>query len=56
MMNIQLIIALLIGLAAFIYIGKQIIKQFTQTEKDPKCDNCPVPDGIREIGKKEKGS
>ena len=55
-MDIQLIIALLLGLIAFIYIGKQMIKQFTQTEKDPKCDNCPVPDGIQEIRKKEKGS
>ena len=56
LMDIQLIIALLLGLIAFIYIGKQMIKQFTQTEKDPKCDNCPVPDGIQEIRKKEKGS
>ena len=55
-MDIQLIIALLLGLIAFIYIGKQMIKQFTQIEKDPKCDNCPVPDGIQEIGKKEKGN
>ena len=55
-MDIQLIIALLLGLIAFIYIGKQMIKQFTQTEKDPKCENCPIPDGIQEIGKKEKGS
>ena len=55
-MDIQLIIVLLLGLIAFIYIGKQMIKQFTQTEKEPKCDNCPVPDDIRAIGKKEKGS
>ena len=55
-MDIQLIIALLLGLIAFIYIGKQMIKQFTQSEKDTKCDSCPVPDGIQEIGKKEKGS
>ena len=55
-MDIQLIIALLLGLIAFIYIWKHIIKQFTQTEKDPKCDNCPVPDGVQEIEKKEKGS
>ena len=55
-MDIQLIIALLLGIIAFIYIGKQMIKQFTQTEQDPKCDNCPVPDGIKGIGEKEKGS
>ena len=55
-MDIQLIIALLLGLIAFIYLGKQMIKQFIQTEIDPKCDNCSVPDGIQEIGKKENGS
>jgi len=55
-MDIQLIIALFLSLIAFFYIGKQMIKQFTQTVKDPKCDNCPVPDGIQEIGKKEIGS
>jgi len=47
-MDIQLIIALLLSLIAFIYIGKQMIKQFTQTEKDPKCDNCPVPESRQE--------
>ena len=55
-MDIQLIIALLLGLIAFIYIGKQMIKQFTQTERDSKCDNCPVPDGIQKIGIKEKSN
>ena len=55
-MDIQLIIAILLGLIAFIYIVKQMIKQFTQTEKNPKCDNCPVPGDIQEIGKKEIGS
>ena len=55
-MDIQLIIALLLGLIAFIYIVKQMIKQFTQSEKDPKCDNCPIPDDIQKIGKKQKGS
>ena len=52
-MDIQLIIALLLGLIAFIYTGKRMINQFNQTEKDPKCDNCPVSDGIQKIGKKE---
>ena len=43
-MDIQLIIAMLLGLIALIYIGRQMIKQFTQTEKESKCDNCPVPE------------
>ena len=55
-MDIQLTIAFLLGIIAIIYTGKQIIKQFNQTEKDPKCDNCPVTDDIQEIGKKEKVS
>jgi len=54
-MDIQLIITLLLALIAFIYIGKQMIKQFTQTEKALKCDNCPIPDGIQKIGKRERG-
>ena len=55
-MDIQLIIALLFGLIAFIYIGKQMIKQLTRIEKDPKCGNCPVPEGIQKIGNKKEDS
>ena len=47
-MDIQLIIAILLGLIALVYVGRQMIKQFTQTEKDPKCDNCPVPESRQE--------
>ena len=47
-MDIQLIIAILLGLIAFIYVGRQMIKQFTETEKGPKCDNCPVPESRQE--------
>ncbi len=43
-MDFQLITALFLGFIALFYVGKKFIKQFTQTEKDPKCDNCPVPD------------
>ncbi|MBC8256962.1 MAG: hypothetical protein H8E85_06595 [Candidatus Marinimicrobia bacterium] len=43
-MDIQLIIAILLGIIAFIYLGKKIIKQFTHVEKDPKCEDCPVPE------------
>ena len=50
-MNIQLTIAILLGLIASTYIMREMIKQFTQTEKDPKCDNCPIPDGIQEVEK-----
>ena len=47
-MDIQLIIAILLGLIASIYVGRQMIKQFTETEKYPKCDNCPVPESRQE--------
>ena len=47
-MDIQLVIAILMGLIALFYIGRQMIKQFTQSEKDPKCDNCPVPESRQE--------
>jgi uncharacterized membrane protein YuzA (DUF378 family) len=40
----QTVIAILIGIAAFIYVLRIFIKQFSQSEKDPKCENCPVPD------------
>jgi hypothetical protein len=41
---IQNFIAIIIGMAALIYVVKKIMGQFTKTETDPKCDNCPVPD------------
>ena len=47
-MDIQLIIAILLGLIALVYVGRQMIKQFTQTEKDPKGDNCPLPESRQE--------
>ena len=53
-MDIQLTIAIFLGFIAFTYIVREMIKQFTQTEKDPKCDNCPIPDDIQEVGKQEK--
>ena len=52
-MDIQLIIAIFLGLIALIYVGRQMIKQFTQTEKDPKCDNCPVPESRQKIENRE---
>ena len=52
-MDIQLIIAMLLGLIALIYVGRQMIKQFTHTEKNPKCDNCPVPESRQEAENKK---
>ena len=44
MMDVQLFLAIIIGVLAFLYLFKMFKKQFTQIEKDPKCDNCPIPD------------
>ena len=40
----QTVIAILVGIAAFIYVIKIIITQLSQSEKNPKCENCPIPD------------
>ena len=39
-------VAILIGIAAFIYVINIFGKQLFQTEKNPKCENCPVPEII----------
>ena len=41
-MDIQLIIALIMGLGAFLYILKKIIRQFHYSEADPACEDCEV--------------
>ena len=48
----QTVIAILIGITAVIYVVKIIINQLSQSEKNPKCENCPVP----EILNKQKKS
>ncbi|MCJ7801442.1 MAG: hypothetical protein MUP82_03690 [Candidatus Marinimicrobia bacterium] len=47
----QNILAILIGVVAFIYVVKIIINQLSHSEKNPKCENCPVP-GIMNKQKK----
>ena len=42
----QIVITILIGIVAFIYVLKIIINQLSQSEKNPKCENCPVPELI----------
>lgn len=50
-------LAIIIGIAAFIYVINIFRKQLFQAEKNPKCDNCPVPEIINknyiEINKKQ---
>ncbi len=40
----QNILAIIIGIVASIYVIKIFIRQFSQSEKNPKCENCPIPD------------
>ena len=41
---IQNIITVTIGMAALIYVLSLIKKQFSKSETNPKCENCPIPD------------
>jgi len=44
----QNILAIVIGLVALVYVIKTIIKQFSQIETNPKCEDCPVPEIINQ--------
>ena len=43
-MDIQLILAVILGIAAAVYVIRRILMQFSHTEKVAICDKCPVPD------------
>ena len=47
----QTVIAIVIGIAALVYVLKIVIKQLSQSEKNPKCENCPVPEIINRQNK-----
>ncbi len=47
-MDYQLIFAVIIGLLALLYILRKFIRQTTHIEKDPKCEDCPVPDSRKQ--------
>jgi hypothetical protein len=47
----QNVLAIIIGIAAFVYVLKIIINQLSQSEKNPKCENCPVPEIINRQNK-----
>ena len=51
-MDMQLPIAIIIGVTALLYLFKIFKKQFAQIEKDPKCDDCPILDEQFENDKK----
>lgn len=40
----QNILAIIIGILASIYVIRIFIRQFSQSEKNPKCENCPKSD------------
>ena len=39
-------LAIIIGIIALIYVVIIFGRQLFQAEKNPKCDNCPVPEMI----------
>ena len=43
----QSLTAILIGIVAFMYVIRIIINQLSQSEKNPKCENCPIPEKIK---------
>ena len=43
-MDMQLLLAIIIGVIAFLYLFNKFKSQLTQIEKDPKCEDCPLPD------------
>ena len=52
-MDMQLLLAIIIGVIALLYLFNRLKRQFTQIEKDPKCEDCPVP-GEQLINDKKK--
>ena len=47
-------LAIIIGIIAFIYVVIIFGRQLLQTEKNPKCENCPVSDIINQKNKSAK--
>ena len=41
-MDIQILAAIIIGVIALFYLYNKTKRQFSQIEKDPKCEDCPV--------------
>ncbi len=50
----QNILAIIIGVVALFYVLKIIIKQLSHSEKNPKCENCLVPEIINKQKKSIK--
>ena len=42
-MDYQLIFAVVIGMLALLYILRRLLRQTSHIEKDPKCEDCPIP-------------
>ena len=53
-MDYQLVFAVVIGLLALLYILRRLIRQTTHIEKDPKCEDCPVPESRQEAEKRKQ--
>ena len=53
-MDYQFVFAVVIGLLALLYILRRLIRQTTHIEKDPKCEDCPVPESRQEAEKRKQ--
>ena len=53
-MDYQLIFAVVIGMLALLYILRKLLRQTANIEKDPKCEDCPVPESRQEAGNSEQ--
>ena len=47
-MAYQFVFAVVVGLLALLYILRRLSRQTTHIEKDPKCEDCPVPESRQE--------
>jgi hypothetical protein len=53
-MDYQLIFAVVIGVLALLYILRRLVRQTAHIEKDPKCEDCPVPESRQEAEKRKQ--
>ncbi len=51
-MDIQTLLAMVLGVGAFIVVIRTIARQLKQPETDPKCEECPVPEFMEKSKKK----
>jgi hypothetical protein len=43
-MSVQEFLTYLAGVVALIYVIRVFLRQFSHMERDPKCEDCPIPE------------